>query len=406
MSKWSAENIFSHHFRWRTWPGHGQNSTAFWEGVPQGKEFSLHSGLCRMLIRCFIWVMFWILHWCIDRQWQKCISQPLENWTFHPTIEWPWIAKLSRNLIMIICISKYSWASCQPPSINPPYSWRTSQSGSFHKGLQFWVLFPSPWQNNQMSILGWNPDWWFPICSVQISPPAGCPGLCNADHLVHHILVTFVVFNLDGMHHTPRCRTQCFCSVVFHHCIILWIFRCTGKQLHHLTTKISSWMESRCCCNLKLESILAFIAICQHTLFLVLYWWDTSKIPQLHKQHASWPLLDGFALDVRVSYETRWIFYRFSGLSRLVFQSMLVTFPFSVCNKFIIFKWVPYVISSMTLLNVSATPGIVTTMIHTRAKVCAGSPTAGVVWISQRWRSTEFGFSNGSHSRSSPIILG
>jgi len=32
-------------------------------------------------------------------------------------------------------------------------------------------------------------------------------------------------------------------------------------------------------------------------------------------------LLDGFALDVKVSYDTRWIFNQFSGLSRLVFRS-------------------------------------------------------------------------------------
>ena len=46
-----------------------------------------------------------------------------------------------------------------------------------------------------------------------------------------------------------------------------------------------------------LNPILAFIAICQPTQFLVLYWWNLLKIPKLDKQFESWLLLDGFTLD-------------------------------------------------------------------------------------------------------------
>jgi len=81
-----------------------------------------------------------------------------------------------------------------------------------------------------------------------------------------------------------------------------------------------------------LNPILTFIAIWQPTLFSVLYRWDSSKIAKLHEQCESWLLLDGFALDVKISYNTLWIFHRFSGLSIVVIRSSWVTFAFSVCN--------------------------------------------------------------------------
>jgi len=152
--------------------------------------------------------------------------------------------------------------------------------------------------------------------------------------------------------------------------------------------------------------MLAFIAFCQHTLFLVLYWWDSSNIPKLHAQYQSWQLLDGFALDVQVSYETKWIFHRFSGSSMLVFRSSSVGFRFSFWNKCTSSNSVRYVISSMTLLNISCTPGIVTTRICSRADVSAGCPCGWVVCISERGRGTEFCLHIGCHSRSSPIIPG
>jgi len=65
----------------------------------------------------------------------------------------------------------------------------------------------------------------------------------------------------------------------------------------------------------------------------------------------------------------------------------------------------PYVISSMILLNVSGTPGIVTARIGSTADVSAGCPCARVVRISLRRWGTECCLRNGYHSRSSPMIL-
>jgi len=59
-------------------------------------------------------------------------------------------------------------------------------------------------------------------------------------------------------------------------------------------------------------------------------------------------------------------------------------FAFSAYNKLNRLKLVPGVILSITLLNVSATPGIVTTRISLRAEISAGSPWGGVDWISNR----------------------
>ena len=138
----------------------------------------------------------------------------------------------------------------------------------------------------------------------------------------------------------------------------------------------------------------------------VLYWLDPSKIPKLHEQCGSWPLLDCFALDVRITYETRWIFHQFSGASILVFRSSWVRYAYSVCNKFTSLTSVTYVIPSMTFLNVSATPGIVITRIGSQADVCAGCPCGWVDWTLGRWLGTEFCVPTGYHPSSSPIIQG
>jgi len=60
----------------------------------------------------------------------------------------------------------------------------------------------------------------------------------------------------------------------------------------------------------------------------------------------------------------------------------------------------------MTLLNVSATPGIVPNWIGSRADETAGCACGGVVRISMRQRGTDCCLRNRYHSRSSPIIPG
>ena len=146
--------------------------------------------------------------------------------------------------------------------------------------------------------------------------------------------------------------------------------------------------------------------MCQPTSLSVLYRWDSSNIPKLHEQYESWPLLDGFALDVEVSYDTRWIIHRGSGASRLVFRFSYVRFAFSACIKSMSLKSVAIVISLMTLLNVSATPGIVTATIASRVDVRAGCPCSGVCWISMRRQGTDLCLRRGYHSCSSLIIAG
>ena len=69
-------------------------------------------------------------------------------------------------------------------------------------------------------------------------------------------------------------------------------------------------------------------------------------------------------------------------------------------------KSVAYVISSMTLLNLSATPGIGYTRISSRADVSAGCPCGGVFWTSMRRRGAELCLRNGCNSCPSPIFPG
>jgi len=106
-----------------------------------------------------------------------------------------------------------------------------------------------------------------------------------------------------------------------------------------------------------------------------------------------------------VSYDTRWIFHLFSASLILVLRSLWGRFAFSVCNMLMSLKLVPDVIYSITLLNVSATSGIVITRIGSNADVHAGCPCGGVDWISERWWGTEFCVRNGYHSCSSPMIF-
>jgi len=63
-----------------------------------------------------------------------------------------------------------------------------------------------------------------------------------------------------------------------------------------------------------LNPILAFVAILQPSLFVVLYRWNWSKIPTLHEQCESRTLLDGFAREVNVSYNQRRILHGFLDL--------------------------------------------------------------------------------------------
>jgi len=117
-------------------------------------------------------------------------------------------------------------------------------------------------------------------------------------------------------------------------------------------------------------------------------------------------LLDGFALDVKVSYDRRWMFHPFSGSSILVFTSSGMIFALPACHKSTSLKSVPYVMFSTKGLNVLATLDIVTTRIGPRANASAGNRCGGVFWISMKGLATELCRRNGYDSCSSLIILG
>jgi len=89
-----------------------------------------------------------------------------------------------------------------------------------------------------------------------------------------------------------------------------------------------------------------------------------------------------------------------------VVRSLWAGFAFSACTTLTRLNSVPRVISSITVLKVSATPGIVTTRIGSRAEISAGCPWGGVHWISNRQQGTEFNLWSRYHSCSSPTMPG
>jgi hypothetical protein len=49
----------------------------------------------QLLICSLFSIRLGILCRFVDKHWQKCVSQPLENRRIHPSIEWPFIVRLS-----------------------------------------------------------------------------------------------------------------------------------------------------------------------------------------------------------------------------------------------------------------------------------------------------------------------
>jgi len=206
------------------------------------------------LIWCFIFVRLGILRSFFDKHWQQCVSQPSENWRIHPSIEWPFIVPLSRNVIPILGVSQYQWEAYQLPSMNPPRSWSTLSSVSLHKGLQFCLLFFSSFEIDMLCILLRYREKWFPIRKFQLWPRPDRLRLCHLDDPVCRILLSIFVFSPHNMHQTLHCGIQCLGAVLFLHSIILWISRHTWKQPHRLETPVIEWMLTRLCSDLKFES--------------------------------------------------------------------------------------------------------------------------------------------------------
>jgi len=87
-----------------------------------------------------------------------------------------------------------------------------------------------------------------------------------------------------------------------------------------------------------------------------------------------------------------------------MFRYLVVRFAFSVCSMVRRLNVVPYVISLVTLLNISPNLGIETTIISSSTDACAESLWSGVICISERRRGTEFCLCNEYHFPSSLII--
>ena len=156
-------------------------------------------------------------------------------------------------------------------------------------------------------------------------------------------------------------------------------------------------MDNRRCGDFKFESNSRIECKSPaHTIFRLVPM-RLIKYPKLDEQCESLPLLDGLTLDIKVSCDTRWIFHRVSGWSRQVFRSSGVRFAFSLCNMLMSLKSVANLISSMTLLNIIATPHIVTTRIGSRPDVSNGYRCGGVVGIYMRRRGTELCLPSGCH---------
>jgi len=194
--------------------------------------------------------------------------------------------------------------------------------------------------------------------------------------------------------------------MLFYHSIILWIIWRTWKQPHCLITPLTEWKESWHSCDLKFETNSRFHHNLPALTISSLVLMELIKISKLHEEYETWPLLYGFAEDVKVSYHTRWIFDWFSISSILVLILSWVRLVFFGCNRKSNLKLVAYIIVSMTYLNLCATQAIVTTRFGSRVAVNTGYPWGGDIWISKRQRGTGFSDCSEHHCHSSPIIRG
>jgi len=152
--------------------------------------------------------------------------------------------------------------------MNHPSSWHTRWGVSLHREHQFCVRLLSPLDIYVEFILLWYDYERCSLWMIGFRLPSYHSRLCNLYHAPHPILVSVFVFCPDSMHQTPYHRIQCLCTMHFHHCIILWIFRRTWKQPHHLITPVIGWQESRHYCNLQFEFYSQFQYYLQaHTVF-------------------------------------------------------------------------------------------------------------------------------------------
>jgi len=186
------------------------------------------------------------------------------------------------------------------------------------------------WTRHAVSII-LNPGISHSQASIPI--PSNWSALCDWDNWACRTLKCFVVFSPNGMHHTLHHGMQCIGNVIFHHSIILSIFRCTGKQPHHLIAPIQMWMESWCCCDLKLELKSNIHCNQPADINVVLFPLDISNLAKPFHEWDSRPLLTCLPLDHKVLHDRWWIFHWSYGLWIHVFRFFCVSCAFAMSNK-------------------------------------------------------------------------
>jgi len=97
-----------------------------------------------------------------------------------------------------------------------------------------WRSVNSPWVSEAV-VVQWQCQFW---------PPPNCTRLWIANHLGRCIQSSCIIFSPDCIPQTLYSGTQCLGSMLFNHCIILWILRLTWKLPHHLKIPNIDWMKS------------------------------------------------------------------------------------------------------------------------------------------------------------------
>jgi len=215
-----------------------------------------------------------------------------------------------------------------------------------------------------------------------------------------------MVFSLDCMHQTLHSGIQCLGAVLFHQSLMLWIFRCTWKQPHHLRTPVIEWMESRSCSDLKFESnsrvhpnLPAYAVFHSVPMRLI----KNPKTPWTVSELAvAWWFRSRCYGIIQHKLDIPSVFRLLNSGDQILLGELRI-FRVHQVNEFEIGSICQLVDYTLECLCNS---GIVTTKIGSKADVSAGCSCSGVDWISNRWRDTEFCLCNGYHSRWSPIIPG
>jgi len=267
--------------------------------------------------------------------------------------------------------------------MNTPCAWNTHWGESLNQGLQFCSLLLGSLEIGEVLLSGSISEWVVLELWLSLSTTSSLPNCLQfvspvVLHPVEHL-------RLQSRLHASNSSEW---KTMPLHCAFPSLYHPLDLQAHLKTTtssENSSHWENRFLVCLWLEVWIQFSLSSEFASphCFQSYTDGTDQNPKLHTQYESCPLLDGFPLDVKVSYKRWWIFHWFSCLSMLLFRSTWLTFPFSACNIFTSVNSVAYVHRSMTLLNVSTTLGIVNTRTGSTADASAACTWGAVALITK-----------------------